>query len=814
MKKIKFVIFLSFFITFFQTSFSQKIEIDVENEPLQNVFFELKDSHNIQFAYNSDIIKNCYITKTAIYNSPEEAIKALTQDCNLSNKLQGEIFIITQNSDKEEIKPKIIYTFSGEIYDPKSGETLPSAVIRCENKILTTDETGTFYIKSDKKILEISVSYLGFLSKDTTIKHSNFSKISIETVENEIESVTVKSQNEISDIYVGENAGEIKLNHKVTSFLPGNTDNGIYNLLRLQAGIMAAGEQQNDYTIWGSYSGQTLIIFDNIKLFNISSFDDNISIVPSQIIKEIEVYKGGFNAEYSNRVGGIVKKIGKNGNKKKFSGNINANNQTVSAYLNIPIAKRFALQTTFRQTFYNFLKLQFEKEGKTGEEYYEPQLHFRDFNFKFSGNFNEKDNFSVNFLSSNDNLFFDIDEDEKRYEETNYQGYNQIGASFLLNKHFGSSGYANTVFSYSQLETDIENFFRFESEEVHENYEINHFLKNKISEFTAKSSYFFPAWGVNKFETGVEFSQNGFSLRKNTETSDFEESFGSLQRASFYIKNHISLSEKFYFQPGIRTDFPFGINKIYVQPRINSSLELTKNAKLNFTYGFYNQFITKSTVVDEIGNFIYIWELANNSEIPVLSSHHLTVGTRLNQKYFDVNFDAFFKKVNNISQYDYNNDWTLARSFRNSRIAGVDLFFKAKIRKHEFWASYTFSQSLESSKTTVNQLAPHHQLHEIKFAGVLNFSPFYISANYVYGSGLEFTKGLKNNRPIPYSRLDFAVLYKLKIKKSKIDFGISILNLLNTYNIRYNNIVDLPDNELIYSLATPFTPTFNINIKF
>ena len=76
----------------------------------------------------------------------------------------------------------------------------------------------------------------------------------------------------------------------------------MFNLLRLQPGILAAGEQSNDLIIRGSYEGQSQVLFDGFTLFGMKNFNDNISAVNPFMAKDIRLMKGGFPAELGGRV--------------------------------------------------------------------------------------------------------------------------------------------------------------------------------------------------------------------------------------------------------------------------------------------------------------------------------------------------------------------------------------------------------------------------------------------------------------------------------------------------------------------------------
>ncbi|HKJ79884.1 MAG TPA: hypothetical protein VKA10_10125, partial [Prolixibacteraceae bacterium] len=98
---------------------------------------------------------------------------------------------------------------------------------------------------------------------------------------------------------------------------------------------------------------------------------------------------------------------------------------------------------------------------------------------------------------------------------------------------------------------------------------------------------------------------------------------------------------------------------------------------------------------------------------------------------------------------------------------------------------------------------------------------FYVSANYVYGSGferfnLETEDGDLLNRV--YKRLDAAVVYKFRPGKVKAEAGISVLNVFDADNIKYSNLrrASVDDINLvgIYAEAVPFTPAVFLMLKF
>jgi len=153
----------------------------------------------------------------------------------------------------------------------------------------------------------------------------------------------------------------------------------------------------------------------------------------------------------------------------------------------------------------------------------------------------------------------------------------------------------------------------------------------------------------------------------------------------------------------------------------------------------------------------------------------------------------------------------------------MDLLVKQYFRKHEAWVSYTLSKIEETFPYIPDDLylvAPQDQRHEVKGAMLLNFKPIFFSANYVYGSGFPEKPIRIDSVPerFPYSRLDLALIYRYSVKHYHFEAGISILNVLNTENIKLSDRVRIPDAQSgsvsIQAQAVPFTPTLYLNLVF
>ncbi|MCG6188880.1 TonB-dependent receptor domain-containing protein [Maribellus maritimus] len=215
-----------------------------------------------------------------------------------------------------------------------------------------------------------------------------------------------------------------------------------------------------------------------------------------------------------------------------------------------------------------------------------------------------------------------------------------------------------------------------------------------------------------------------------------------------------------------------------------------------------------------------------NGTIPVLSGENWVSGISYNKKGLTANVEAFYKTTSGLSRY-IDDSQVLQSGFYagKARSYGVDFFLKKEYKKHLAWISYTLGKTEEHFPFYIRDYyrpAPQDQRHELKFAGVANYKSFYLSVNYVYGSGFERfvfenTDGVEY---IPaYNRLDIAVIYNFKPGKViKSQIGLSVLNVLNSENIKLANIRRIAtdtENPLdVNTEAVPFTPTLFLKVIF
>ena len=817
--------------------FAQQKEIVVTaaNQPLNKVLIQLREQYNIHFSYDDQLLSRYKITIDKSFPTTEKAIKKLLKSFPLEYSFEDNVFVIWEKKEHNTAINKKHF-LRGYLKDLKTGEPLVYSHILTDKKSFISDVNGFFSaVVTDTTAIHAVFSHLGYYILDTIIKPDTTNIINLYPSSVKLTEVEITGKHVDFISQIGQKPGVIHLNSKVATHLPGYGDNSVFNLLRLQPGILASGEQTNSIIIWGSYAGQSKVMFDGFTVYSLRNFNDNISSFNPLMAKDIEVMKGGYDAKFGERTGGIVNISGITGNTKKVSGEFNINNMTINSLLEIPFKNRSSLVIAFRHTYFNLYNpvdysVQ-RNDTATGPVSVNidvvPKYTFRDLNIKYSGIAAKNDHYFVSLYASNDIFSYNIDQmiQFRRVLKNTREQNTQSGGSFFYGKEWKNSGSTNFLASFSSLQKNYSDDYKIEKTWNGQVNNITHLNStNKLNEVTFKADNRFPVSKVHTLEFG-----GGLIANKSYLTVDsFDVSMSNLNisaaRLYGYFQDVISLGKKITLKPGGRITQAFYLKKVYFEPRVSAIYKPTASWNFSIAWGLYNQYITRTSAVDKQGNYRYLWTVCDNQDIPVLKAMHTVAGISFSNKGYIVSLEGYYKTVTGLSRFVQYKDIVAPAIYHgNGRSYGMDLMLKKDYRGSTAWIAYSLSKTEEQFDYYPNRYyrrAPQDQRHEIKTGIMVNLSPFYISANYVYGSGfpITFNNKQKIEKDYPYSRLDGSATWRFLNKKLQGEVGISVLNILNTQNIKFSNFEKVPLNQTtsinIYAEAIPLTPTLFLKISF
>ncbi|MFT4982559.1 MAG: hypothetical protein ACI9UR_002433 [Bacteroidia bacterium] len=795
---------------------AQEVRLDISDRPLNEVFIELKYQYNVNFSFNDKLLAECFISETQTFGSIEEAIRSLVGKCGLEYELIGEVFVIRKQTKKP---PKRNYKLIGQVVDAETDEPLPFSAVRVNRSGLASNVNGSFSFVVNDSVVPVSVSHVGYYQSDLFLSAVGTQTIRLKPQSINLNEVVVLANAEKPQLsHIIERPSVVKLNRRMAAFLPGSSDNTIINLLRLQPGILASGEQTNDFTIWGSYKGQSHVIYDGITLFNFSSISDNIGAVNPLMISDIEVLKGGYNVNIGNRVGGVVNITSTEGRTDRVHGTMRISDQSAAVRLNVPLGKGLTIQAAGRYVFpQNFGTL--VENGINGQD---GKNLFVDANLKLTGRLENGDNFHLSLIGAGEQMFqssVKLD-GPSTFESEEQVGKYQVGGSAAYAKRWKRFGTTRASLAYSHFESTIENAFSQEDEiDPNNSILISSNSANSISELNVKLEHQFVATKVQSLSVGAAYIRNQSVIVLDSSVSLAGAVSRQVSRANFYVKDDVRIGRMITLEPGLRLDVTTEIPKGYFQPRFAVVLVPNKHWRLRFAWGMYNQFIAENALVDVFGNELYFWQVADGTGTFVQRSMHNVAGVSFSKWGLNVALEGYYKMHNSLIRwsYDQQNDAPFFHANGEGRSFGFDVTVKKQVWKLDLSAVYSWSKSEDAFNSISNgtfQPAPHDQRHEAKAAAVLNLNPFFVSLNYVYGSGFPLRRADGSTYSRLYSRLDAAFLYQKKLKSVTLETGISILNVTNTNNVRYSNVIRFANDKKSYQSAMGITPLLFFSVNF
>lgn len=831
-------------------SYSQQVELRYRNTPLNEVLLDLRDRYDVRFSFDHALLAQYPVTAERSCNSPGDALTVLLDGLPLGWELAGNVFVIFARTSRESPRSWLI---SGVIRDAASGERLPFAHLQLNGKSTVSDQYGTFaYRQQTGGQFRLNISFLGYYPADTLVQAGANQQFLLKPSVFRLKEIQVEGLQVVRSEQIGQQAGEMRLNHQIAGSLPGYGDHSVFNLLRLQPGILAAGEQSNDLIIRGSYEGQSQVLFDGFTLFGMKNFNDNISAVNPFMAKDIRVMKSAYAAEYGDRVGGLVEVTGVDGNPGKWQTQLNVNNMTMNAWMNVPLSGKLALVVAARQTYYELYdknQLTLSAFGRSGrgnvaDRYVYPDYHFGDFNLKLSGQTGAGDFFRLSLFRGSDRYLLGLNYESSGqnnqlvYEDE--ESNRQFGASAAYSKAWSSGLRSELLLAGSSLETERHNLRQSAGKNGGQggngngqggspatgqtnpewNTDSDDLMNNRVGELKLHIRNHLPLNHSQKLGFGLGFTENEVRFKQDSFGVEQTDERNVLSRMQTYIEDHWSVNPQLQLTAGLRFDWTPARHRLDWQPRLSAGWQVSQSVRLTAAAGTYRQYLSRTSAIDALGNYHYRWMVCNDADIPVLQSRQAVAGVSWQKNDFTFSLEAYQKQTRGLSRYVETISGTGLYQ-GDAKTTGLDVLVKKEWKGHSVWLAYTLSKTREHFSYFAPgdyQRALHDQRHELKAAALVNINPFYLSANYVFGSGFPALANNPETENYPYHRVDVAATYRLVRAKFSLEVGLSVLNLFNYENIKYANFVSIPDEQDVTldvsAEAVPFTPTVFLKMAF
>lgn len=669
---------------------------------------------------------------------------------------------------------------------------------------------------------QLSVSFVGYKEVREKIRLERNQTLlrQIELAEDieQLEGVIVKGERETTG-----NAGVRNITSRDLGRVPSAGPTGdLTSYLQTLPGVVTAGDRGGNLYIRGGTPEQNKILIDNlpvVKPFHISNL---FSAFPEGNIQNIEMFAGGFGAQYLGATSAIVDATLKTGNMRQRENDVSIGSNLVSLQMEGPIDK--------------------------GEE-----------SFFISGRKSLMNSTSPYLSSDQNNIeFYDA---TARYSYQSDEFYCNITAMHTFDngqinpKRSLELSWTNTVFGgrcrgfderYNHPFTVTAGYSRFRNTETSPEREER---SSTVSRVVLKVDLEEQFWNLP-----VDY---GFGLRFRTVSANMAEKF--VQVSSFhnmnlipytYLNTEIKPNDNLTIKPSVGAQFTWGASAS-LEPRIRMAYSPGKknNSEISLAAGSYTQDINGITDQRDAGTTFTFWKPVEGDN-PIQKAYHGILSYRQNiTKYLTTNTEVYVKDHRNISVAKWTPQASIntETAFANGFAYGAD--FRIKYDRDPIyiyvgygWSRIKYEAVSENLGAWVEEpifeyFPPHDQRHKVNTVMGYKWSKFNFNVSWEFGSSKPYTRvygfdlSLRspNDNPLQdpgtartlfsrpygerfptYHRLDFSVDRTFQLSATNVlQAKVGCINIYNRDNIFYFDL-----NSLDRVNQTPLLPYFSLTMKW
>ncbi|MEM6263441.1 MAG: TonB-dependent receptor [Bacteroidota bacterium] len=757
------------------------------------------------------------------------------------------------------------YTLSGYVKDMDNGENLIGAsVYSAQLKVGTlTNEYGFFSLRlRSEDSVKVIFSYAGYTpgSKTYLLKKDLQETLYLTPETSVLDEVVIEGKQTYKEEIASTQMGLATISVREAKLIPALGEVDILKTLQLKPGVQSGGEGQAGIFVRGGSNDQNLIVLDEAVVYNATHLFGLFSTFNSDAVKDVNLYKGGFPAQYGGRLSSVIDVRLKEGNRQRFAGSGGIGLIASRLTLEGPIKKeKGSFILSGRRTYFDLITRQINRANENNDSddgdggfSQIPDYYFYDLNAKVNYDLGENDRIFISGYFGRD--VFGFDDDNFNFDFL----WGNVTTTARWNHLFNSRLFVNTTFTYSDYDYVIRNefaqAFRFE-------------VGSQIRDMNLKTDFYWLPneqhtirYGVNvvrhEFDVGrLEAGSDDGTINFSAGQSFVAEEFG------VYVADDYEVNDKLKVNVGARISGFHNSGTWYwgFEPRFSARYSLSE--KVSFKAGVTRMF----QYIHLVGNSAAslptdVW-YPSNERIKPQSATQVAGGItfQLGEQWLVTN-EVFYKWLGN--QVDFRDG---AQLFVNDNLDdefvfgrgwayGNELYIQKKVGRITGWIGYTLAWSWRVFDGTfsgefreldaINEGRKFHprfdRRHDVSVVALYELNDRWsLTATWVYGTGNAITlptgravvldpitsdprlvpiyEDRNSFRAPAYHRMDAGVVYNMTNKWGSSDLTLSFYNLYNRRNAYFIFIED--DFETLQSQARqvqlfPIIPSITYNFKF
>lgn len=622
--------------------------------------------------------------------------------------------------------------------------------------------------------------------------------------------------------------------------------------LQVIPGVIFTGDQGGQLYIRGGSPIQNKVLLDGMVVYNPFHSIGLFSVFDTDIIRNAEIYTGGFGAEYGGRISSVMDITTRDGNKKRLAGKVGASTFGAKITLEGPLKKA---KNPDDMTASFIISAKNSYLDKTSQSVYKPILNGNELPYTYNDiygkiSLNSTNGSKINFFG------FNFTDDVMNYKSISNFGWDSYGGgvNFVVIPGKSPTMIEGNV-AYSDYEARLE-----EANNPNRNSSINGF--NAGFAFT----YFL---GKNTLKYGIEmlgfktvfdyFKSNGIHISQVDNTTEL----------GAYVKYKAQF-DKLILEPSLRLQAYASLSEVSPEPRLAIKYNVTDWFRVKAAGGLYSQNLVAANSDRDVVNLFYGF-LSGQTNIPskfdgeevttkLQKAIHYIVGTEFDVvNNLTLNVEGYYKDFRQLTSMNRNQKYSdsdaplgtpelLRKDFmiEKGRAYGLDVSLKYENMRWYLWGAYSLgyvNKDYEDVDKVLHTYRTHYdRRHNMNLMATYTAGSKHqweISARWNFGTGFPFTKVSAFYEKLPYDniyfdpytesgylgiiydelntgqlptyhRLDIDVKRKFYFTENVIlEADFSVTNVYDRQNIFY---IDIVSTEFIYQL--PLMPSVGLTLSF
>jgi hypothetical protein len=621
----------------------------------------------------------------------------------------------------------------------------------------------------------------------------------------------------------------------------------IVSFFQTVPGVVSTGDQGGQLYVRGGAPIQNRVLLDGMTIYNPFHSIGFFSVFDADIIRNADVYTGGFGAEFGGRISSIMNITTRDGNKKHFSGKVSINPFTSKILLETPLKRQSEDGGSSSSFVFSAKSAYLNKTAPIFYTYADSAglpFSFNDLYGKFS--INGANGSKVNLFG----MYFT--------DGVNYKGGSNLrwsttggGSNFVLVPNNSQIIFEGN-FAYSQYKISLT-----EKDQKPRSSAINGFnLGLGFKQFFKKSEIKY-GLDVIGFATNFDFyNAVNRSLKQNDNTTEM----------AGYIKTRLVLGDRVVLEPSFRAHYYASVGALSPEPRLSAKVNVADWFRIKIAGGLYSQNLMAANSDRDVVNLFYGF-LSSPTSLPdefdgktvkngLQRSSHAIMGFEFDAgKNIRINVEGYYIKFNQLTNINRNKIFDdtpeyaskpdyLKKDFviENGSSRGLDFTLKYEKGRLYVWLVYSLMYT-DRFDGLISYKPIFDRRHNVNAVISYNFGKAQLwqaDVRWNFGSGLPFTQtqgffekpplnnGINSNytnangdlgiiyaqlnggRLPYYHRLDVSLRRKFMFsERMTLDAVISCTNAYNRENIFYFDRINYKRiNQL------PILPTLGLAFSF